>query len=145
MARDASKRPPRRTATDAPIPGSANPVDVSDDEDLQTPFEARLSQARGRSDSADAFFPDPGDGPARVPDDLAEFLAEDFVKSATTGEDSEDNDMEAVVPEELGGPFIETTGNEEFARGTDDSNPEDATQEPLPRAVHGLIGEPPTR
>lgn len=145
MARDASKRPPRHTNTDAPIPGSANPVDVSDDEDLKTPFEARLSQARGRSDSADAFFPDPGDGPARVPDDLAEFLAEDFVKSATTGEDSEDDDMEAVVPEELGGPFIETTGNEEFARGTDDSNPEDATQEPLPRAVHGLIGEPPTR
>ena len=93
---------------------------------------------RGRTDTADAFMPDPGEGPARIRDDLAEVLAEDFVRSATSGEDVDDEVMEQVVPEEYGGPFVESSADEEFAEGTDESNPVDALPEPLPRAVHGL-------
>jgi hypothetical protein len=97
---------------------------------------------RGRSDSGDAFLPDPEDGPARVDDDLAENLAEDFVRSATTGEDSDDETMDQIVPEEFGGPFVETSAAEEFALGPDESNPDDALVEPLPRAVHGVATRP---
>src|SRR5688500_5679376 len=47
-----------------------------------------------RSDSADAFFPDPQEGgPSRAPDDLAETLAEDFVASATSGDNVDDEVM----------------------------------------------------
>ena len=97
---------------------------------------------RGRSDSGDAFIPDPEDGHAHVDDDLAETLAEDFVRSATTGEDAEDETMDQIVPEEIGGPFVETSAAEEFALGPDESNPDDAMAEPLPRAIHGLSSRP---
>jgi hypothetical protein len=99
--------------------------------------------SRGRSDSADAFFPDPGDGPARAPDDLAETLAEDFLQSATTGSDVDDEVLNQVVPEEIGGPFVETTAGEEFATDIDDSNPVDATVEARPMAVSGIVEKPP--
>jgi hypothetical protein len=36
------------------------------------------------------------------------------------------------VPEESGGPFVETSGRSEFAYGTDASNPKDAEQAPFP-------------
>ena len=46
------------------------------------------------------------------------------------------------MPEELGGPFVETAASTEFAGGTDESNPEDASQEPLPRVMGGpILGE----
>jgi hypothetical protein len=97
---------------------------------------------RGRSDTADAFLPDPGEGPMHSDDDLAEMRGEDFLRAATTGEDVEDESMEQVVPEEYGGPFVETAASEEFAMGPDESNPEDAMAEPLPRAIHGLTARP---
>ena len=100
-------------------------------------------RANERSDTADAFLPDPLSGaPSRTSDDLAEHLAEDFVRSATTGEDAEDESMDQLVPEEYGGPFVETSADEEFAMGEDESNPEDAFAEPLPRAIHGLTSRP---
>ena len=91
-----------------------------------------------RSDDGTAFFPDPEDGPARIPDDLAENLAEDYVQAATQGIEVEE-DHDQIVPEEIGGPFVETTAAEEFAQGIDDANPEDAAREPLPRPVAGLV------
>jgi hypothetical protein len=99
-------------------------------------------RSSGRSDSGDAFFPDPEGGPARAPDDLAETLAEDFLASATTGNDVDDEVMNQVVPEEIGGPFIETTASEEFADGYDESNPEDAEVEGRPMAVSGVVALP---
>jgi len=88
----------------------------------------------GRSDSGDAFLPDPKDGPARVEDDLAEEVAEGFLRSATSGEEAGEEMANAVVPEELGGPFVGTTGEQEFAVGTDASNPADAEVAPIPTA-----------
>jgi hypothetical protein len=114
-----------------------------DSRDLEPRAPGLAAQGRrGRSDSGDAFIPDPEDGRAHVDDDLAETLAEDFVRSATTGEDAEDDTMDQIVPEEIGGPFVETSASEEFALGPDESNPDDAMAEPLPRAIHGLSARP---
>ena len=91
-----------------------------------------------RSDDGNAFMPDPEDGPARIHDDLAENLAEDYLQAATQGMEVEE-DHDQIVPEELGGPFIETSAAEEFALDTDEANPEDASREPLPRTGAGLV------
>jgi hypothetical protein len=86
-----------------------------------------------RPDSGDAFLPDPGEGPARIKDDLAEELAEEFLTGATAGESLADA-LDGEVPEEQGGPFVPSTGKQEFARGTDESNPRGAKKEPFPMA-----------
>ncbi len=102
----------------------------------------KTSKHRGRSDDGNAFFPDPGEGPARAPEDLAETLAEEFVEAATTGEDRDEEQLDATVPEEIGGPFVETRAAEELADGVDPANPPDADREPLPRPVAGLVEDP---
>jgi len=96
----------------------------------------------GRTDDGNAFIPDPEGGPAHVSDDLAESLAEEFLESATSGEDVAEEMQDEIVPEELGGPFIETSAEQEFAAGTDASNPEDAEPEPLPRSGAGIVRNP---
>jgi len=88
-----------------------------------------------RADGADAFLPDPEGGPARTDDDLSESLGEGFVEAATSGEDRDEEMLDAAVPEELGGPFVTTSPAEELAHDIDASNPPDATREPLPRAM----------
>ena len=89
----------------------------------------------GRSDDAHAFIPDPSEGGKLPDDDLSERLGEEFIEAATSGEEPDDERLDAVVPEEIGGPFVETTADEEIAFGTDPSNPQDAMREPLPRAI----------
>jgi hypothetical protein len=95
-----------------------------------------------RTDGADAFLGDPDDGGIRTDDDLAEVLGEEFVHSATSAEAMTEDALDQVVSEEIGGPFVESTPEEEFADGTDASNPPDASQEPLPLAVGGLASRP---
>lgn len=68
----------------------------------------------------------------RAKDDLAEELGEEAVVAMTTGEDDLGDDLDAEVADERGGPFVQTTGDEEFAAGTDPSNPRTATKEPFP-------------
>src|SRR5690348_3425673 len=85
-----------------------------------------------REDHADAFLPDPDGGPARTSDDLAEELAEEFLKSATSGEYVSEDELDREVPEESGGPFIISTARHEFARDVDASNPIDANREAVP-------------
>lgn len=66
-------------------------------------------------------------------DALAEELGESFLRTATGGgEESDEETLDEVVPEEMGGPFVMTTGATEFAHDTDESNPADATREPFP-------------
>lgn len=89
---------------------------------------------RPRSDDANAFLPDPEGGPARMDDDLAEMLGEDFVTGAISGEDGSGDEHERVVDEEMGGPFVPSSAATEFARGTDASNPADAEIEAFPTA-----------
>jgi hypothetical protein len=60
----------------------------------------------GRSDKADAFIAEPGTRNGPAPDELAEYLGEHFVASATgaqDAEDAEDSVLDDVVVEALGG------------------------------------------
>ncbi len=97
---------------------------------------------RARSDDGNAFIRDPGEGPARTRDDLAEVLAEDFIGAATSGNDVLEDDLERETPDELGGPFVVTSARVELADDVDESNPVGAEAEPLPRAVAGLVARP---
>lgn len=99
---------------------------------LDPAYVARLLELgrEGRDvDSNEAFI-----GAAGSSDDLAEELGEAAVVAMTSGEDELTADLEAEVAEELGGPFIETSGSTEFAGGTDESNIAEATREPFPLA-----------
>jgi hypothetical protein len=102
----------------------------------------KVQRYHQRSDDGNAFIPDPEGGPARTDDDLAETLAEGFVLGATQDEDGEDAALDGLVPEEIGGPFVETSASAEFAAGTDGSNPADAKREAMPRPVGYLSRAP---
>ncbi len=87
------------------------------------------SQENAPADQDDAGF-------LREPhsrDGLAEQLGSTFVQTATSGEDCAEDVSDEIVTEEEGGPFVESTGTEEFAHDTDASNPPDAHREPFPR------------
>ena len=67
-------------------------------------------------------------------DPLAESFGEEFVESATSGEsEAERSSSEEITSDEVGGPFVVTSGRQEYAEGTDASNPKGATREPFPR------------
>ena len=66
----------------------------------------------------------------RVP--LAQELGREAVMTMTSAEDQSDQ-LQAQLGEEVGGPFVVTTADQELALGTDPSNPLDATREPFPR------------
>lgn len=70
-------------------------------------------------------------------DDLAVELEQNFLASATSGEEAMEDIRDQHVAEEDGGPFVESTAEEEFAEDTDASNPADATREPFPMAGRG--------
>lgn len=95
-----------------------------------------------RSDSADAFIPDPGEGPAVVDEELAESMAENFVRAATSTGETDEQSRDELTEEELGGPFVQTSAAEEFAIDDADDLPPDSTREPLPQAVAGLVQMP---
>jgi hypothetical protein len=81
----------------------------------------------GRPEQTPAFFADA----RHATDSLAEELGESFILSATSGEDPEEH-HERELPQEEGGPFLETSGRTEFGYGVDESNPEDAEPAPWP-------------
>jgi len=68
-----------------------------------------------------------------TPEPLAEELGEAFLQSATSGEESEAERRERILPEENGGPFVSTRASQEFAYDLDESNIAEATREPLPK------------
>jgi hypothetical protein len=72
---------------------------------------------------------------SRSRESLAELVGEEFVEGATSGEDVRLETLDRRTPEDEGGPFVVTRGRDEFARGSDESNPEDGTREPFPTAV----------
>lgn len=94
----------------------------------------RIPAQTSRRDSGDAFFPDPGAGRAHTRDALAEELAAGFLTSATSGEESLQEARDNENTDETGGPFVTTTAKQEFAKGTDASNPRGAFREAFPTA-----------
>lgn len=88
----------------------------------------REKSREGRvDDSGQAFIG------ARAKDALAEEMGETWVATATSGEDESQDVYSQNVPEDEGGPFVPTTAGQEFAEGTDASNPKGAKREPFPR------------
>jgi hypothetical protein len=69
---------------------------------------------------------------ARLRDSVAEHLGAEFIETATSGDDDREGELDGVTLEETGGPFLETPGKAQFAKGTDPSNPKGATREPFP-------------
>lgn len=99
-------------------------------------FYDAAQQHAARDDDGHAFVPDPSDHAERRgrKDDLAEELGEEFIASATSGEEVAMDTRDDSVPEETGGPFLVVDGEREFASGSDKSNPRDAEPEPFPLA-----------
>ena len=96
---------------------------------LDPRYVAKLREQSGPTERGPRAFID---SPRSPQDDLAEELGEEAVERATSGED-EEGALEEVVPEEQGGPFVETNAAQEFAQGIDASNPKGAKREPFPR------------
>jgi len=97
-------------------------------------YEAELrtrvhDRAQNRHDSAGRAFVS---GTSST-DSSAEDSAEEFVMTVTSGVDGGESGQDEESTEERGGPFLETSGDAEFAYGTDESNPTGATREPFPR------------
>jgi len=88
----------------------------------------KRSRESREPDDSDAFI-----RKNRAHDALAEQLGEEAVTAMTSGEDQSDQLQDKEVSEEEGGPFVVTSGGEEYADGTDPSNPKSATREPFPK------------
>lgn len=97
---------------------------------LDAAYAAKLRELGG--DTARIKEPEGFVHESHSSDPLAEELGESFVRAVTSGEDAEVESLDAVVVEEEGGPFVTTNAKDEFASGTDESNPEDAFREPFP-------------
>lgn len=108
--------------TDAESTGARDPMTM---DDLDVNLEAYRS-------NREAFLPDPGQGPARVKDELAEEFAERFINSATSDEDRDDVRMQEPTIEEEGGPYVTTSEAEEFGGDPDANNPRETEPEPFP-------------
>ena len=65
-----------------------------------------------RSDGGDAFIPESAQI-SGTPDDLAEFLGEQYLREAVD-DDGGEGSRDEEVTEELGGPFVESTPEQEF-------------------------------
>ncbi len=114
----------------APKAGTKAPVRRRDRAGhLDPKYAAELRKRAGHEGKDPAsFFKGP-----RAADDLVEDLGEEFVASATSGEYEAEDVHNQAVPEDIGGPFVRTNAGQEFAEGTDPSNPKSATREPFPR------------
>ncbi len=86
----------------------------------------KKKRAEDRSDRANAFIAEPETKQGPVPDDLAEYLGESFLASATGGDGGEtDATMHDEMDiDELGGPFIETDAGVELASSEEPAAPE---------------------
>ena len=101
-----------------------------------------------RSDGADAFIPESAQI-SGAGDDLAELLAEDYLREAS-GDESDEGARDEVVSEELGGPFVESGPQAEYGGTRKDRGNgyavEDETEwfvsgptrNPMPQAVGSL-------
>ena len=94
-----------------------------------------------RSDRANAFVTEPETGQGARPDDLSEYLGENFVSSVTGGEDSDELLHDDPNLDELGGPFVETDEGVEFSSDDDEEARIPAEREAFPTAVRGNRGK----
>jgi len=108
-------------------------------------MNAKVKRKVSRTDDANAFLRDgKEDGAVRSSDALAEHLGESYLRSALGGDDEEEMIQSEVAIEENGGPFTETTEDEEFGatqeeedKPSGDQDDEQVLREPFPTAVRG--------
>jgi hypothetical protein len=92
-----------------------------------------------RSDRADAFIAEPGTQNGPAPDELAEYLGEHFVSSATGAEDAEDAEdpvQDDIVFEALGGASGDTDESATFGGDLE----EEAASKPVQPHSHKASG-----
>jgi hypothetical protein len=129
VARKAAPRKaaPRKAAAKKAVARKAAPAKARSVRDPDETFEADLDDLQPlREEPHETLLPGAGD------DDLAEELGEEYVESATSGEQSAEAVRDAEMPEETGGPFVETSATTEFGYDTDASNPKGAKRAPFP-------------
>jgi len=131
----AGKAPPKKTAQSAKSPAKrvAPPKPIRRQDragHLDPHYAATLRRQSGPKEHDPRAFLD---RPRSPKDDLAEERGEEVIAKATSGEDEAEDSLDQVVPEERGGPFVVTNAAQEFAGGTDASNPKGAKREPFPR------------
>jgi hypothetical protein len=91
-----------------------------------------------RHDDGNAFLPDPDGGPITTDDgNVDSELLEEYLLSATSGQESSEDVRNQVVPEEIGGPFVPSTAGAELADDVDESNPIGSRREPVPTPMRG--------
>jgi len=134
--RAAAKKPATKPAAKTPVakkPAKTAAVRRRDGSGHLDPQYAATLRAKSKEgqvrDRDDAFIGRKG----HTSDALAEELGETWVATATSGEDENEETFNQDVPEDAGGPFVTTTAGQEFAEGTDASNPKRSKREPFPR------------
>jgi hypothetical protein len=134
-AKKPAKKPAKKVARARAPSAAASAMESVRREDrpghLNPRYVAKLREQSGQREATPRAFLE---APRSPSDDLAEELGEDVVARATSGEDETEEALDQVVPEEQGGPFVETNAAQEFAHGTDASNPKGAKREPFPRS-----------
>lgn len=88
--------------------------------------------AKIRKDDGEAFLPDPDGGPIQSTGGVGDEMLEDFMRTATSGEDAAEDVRNQEFEEDHGGPFVTTSANQELAGGVDESNPADADRAARP-------------
>lgn len=133
----AAKKPARKAAAKKPAVKAAakKPAPKPAVKRRDRPGHIDPKYARELRSLSEPPEPDPESffGGPHTKDDLSEEMGEEVVATATTGEYEAEAVREQDLPEEVGGPFVETSAREEFAHGTDPSNPKGASREPFPR------------
>ena len=94
-----------------------------------------------RHDRANAFLAEPETGQGPRPDDLSEYLGENFLSAATGGDDGDAALHDELNIDELGGPFIETDAAVEFAGDDEEEARTPAEREAFPTAVRSDHGK----
>ncbi len=136
-----ARRPKRRAASAHRRAAKAKPsasAAKAPRETLPAWNEIEIDEERESAGRPETAFLSNG---AYANDDLAEELGEEFVMTATSGEQAAEDLRNQDVPEELGGPFVETSARTEFAYGSDPSNPKDAEPSAFPMAINSLEEE----
>lgn len=132
-AAPAKVAPPVKAARTKAAPAKPSPIHRRDGAGhLDAGYAAMLREKslEGRvRDPDEAFIGRSG----RSKDNLAEQMGEAWVETATSGEDENEEVFNQEVPEDDGGPFVGSTAGQEFADGTDASNPKGAKREPFPK------------
>ena len=128
-----SEKPPAKSANGGAV---SKPVAHADNSGHMDPAHAarllRLSRETATRDVDVGFVARP-----RSKDATAEQLGEEAVAAMTGGDSVAEENRDERAEEEDGGPFVVTSGTQEFAAGTDESNIPEATREPFPKTSAG--------